>query len=380
VAVTRAREKLILVSSLRAADLDSTGKAIGLQRLHDYLRYAETAGSSRVVQAQVEEKEQPQLHVITGELKRRGYEVVSRFGRSSCRLDLAVRHPESPDVFFLGIDCDGPAYDNLPTARDRDRLRQEVLGRLGWRLHRIWSIDWVLRREEEIAHLIRAVEEAQKTGPPPTLPPAAFDPVEIDEAPAAPTAVTEEGYPPGVVSYRLCKLTVGKAFRDMEFHDPAGCDERCRLLVALVETEGPIHVEVVTRRLREAWGVERTGERVRRAVEEAIHLSTEKGRVRQKGEFLWPVAERAELVRARPASLHEMYREYIAPEEIQEALRLLVSQAVALPEDALLSAAASLFGYGRVGDALRQRLREQLAELLRLGVVVARGEQLVLGP
>jgi hypothetical protein len=181
-----------------------------------------------------------------------------------------------------------------------------------------------------------------------------------------------------VVPYRLRDLVVRKAFRDVEFHDPSAHAERCRLLVELVEAEGPIHTEVVTRRLREAWGVERTGERVRRAVEETVEHCVSGQRIRQREEFLWPKADRAELVRQRSPELHEMYRDNIAPEEIQEALRLLVAHGLAMPEEVLLGQAAALFGYGRLGDALRLRFREQLAELIRRGVLVVRADRVTL--
>jgi hypothetical protein len=180
------------------------------------------------------------------------------------------------------------------------------------------------------------------------------------------------------VPYQLCTLAVGDAFRDVEFHDPAAAEERCRLLVTLVETEGPVHVNVATRRLREAWGVERTGERVRRAVEEAIGLCVHQGTVQQRGDFLWPAAARTEFVRARPSTLPDLYREYIAPEELQEALRLLVGQGLAMPAEVLFSEAASLFGYGRLGEAFRQRLEEQLGELLTRGVLVEQDGQVAL--
>jgi hypothetical protein len=42
----------------------------------------------------------------------------------------------------MGIECDGAAYHSAKSARDRDRLRQSVLEQLGWRIRRIWSVDW----------------------------------------------------------------------------------------------------------------------------------------------------------------------------------------------------------------------------------------------
>jgi hypothetical protein len=44
--------------------------------------------------------------------------------------------------YICGIECDGATYHSSKSARDRDRLREEVLNRLGWELYRIWSTDW----------------------------------------------------------------------------------------------------------------------------------------------------------------------------------------------------------------------------------------------
>ena len=59
-----------------------------------------------------------------------------------------------------------PATTPRRGARDRDRLRQQHLEALGWRFHRIWSTDWFLQRDEEIARFVeafhRAVADADK--------------------------------------------------------------------------------------------------------------------------------------------------------------------------------------------------------------------------
>jgi REase_MTES_1575 len=56
--------------------------------------------------------------------------------------------------------CDGATYHSSYTARDRDRLRQQQLEKLGWTFHRIWSTDWFLRRDEEIDRAVRAFHSA----------------------------------------------------------------------------------------------------------------------------------------------------------------------------------------------------------------------------
>jgi hypothetical protein len=60
----------------------------------------------------------------------------------------------------LAVECDGATYHSSATARDRDRLRQEHLERLGWSFHRIWSTDWFRHREAEIDRAVTAWKEA----------------------------------------------------------------------------------------------------------------------------------------------------------------------------------------------------------------------------
>jgi len=67
-------------------------------------------------------------------LQEHGYRTVAHPGRGEWRVDFGVVDPGGPDRFLVGIEFDGPAYAQAVTARDRDRLRPEVLARLGWRL------------------------------------------------------------------------------------------------------------------------------------------------------------------------------------------------------------------------------------------------------
>src|SRR5262249_41596491 len=59
--------------------------------------------------------------------------------------------------FVLGVECDGASYHSAKSARDRDRLRQEVLQHLGWKLHRIWSTDWFNNPRREVDRLRESI-------------------------------------------------------------------------------------------------------------------------------------------------------------------------------------------------------------------------------
>jgi hypothetical protein len=60
----------------------------------------------------------------------------------------------------LAIEADGASYHSAGNARDRDRLRQEHLERLGWRFHRIWSTDWFADPANEVAKIRTAYDQA----------------------------------------------------------------------------------------------------------------------------------------------------------------------------------------------------------------------------
>src|SRR5262249_7594729 len=159
------------------------------------------------------------------------------------------------------------------TARDRDRLRDEVLDKLGWRIHRVWSPDWLYRRKEEVERLRQLLADASRGVEPPK--PAVS--VVTDDEPVPPPRKVEVGSPaenggrlPGAVAYRPCELKVDKRAARADFHAAGVRKELCRLLNQLVKAEGPIHVDVATRRLREAWKLGNTKDRVRRTVEEAV--------------------------------------------------------------------------------------------------------------
>ena len=83
-------------------------------------------------------------------LERRGIPVTPQYGVSGYRIDFACAHPDKPGQMVLAIEADGATYHSTPTARDADRLRQEVLEGKGWRVHRIWSTSWFNDREAEL--------------------------------------------------------------------------------------------------------------------------------------------------------------------------------------------------------------------------------------
>lgn len=96
---------------------------------------------------------------VINQIQAMGCKPVPQVGVAGYFVDIGVRHPEWPHGFILGVECDGATYHSAKSARDRDRLRQEVLENLGWKLHRIWSTDWFNNPRQEAERLRKIIVE-----------------------------------------------------------------------------------------------------------------------------------------------------------------------------------------------------------------------------
>ena len=162
VAVTRARQRLTLVSSFSHLDMDlaRVRPRTGVELLRDYLQYAASNGK-RLGDAQLTGVPPNDFEAeVYDALSAQGIRLISQMGVSRFRIDLVAEHPKKPGRFVLAIECDGASYHSSYTARDRDRLRQQQLEHLGWRFHRIWSTDWFLRKDEEVKRACAAYQQA----------------------------------------------------------------------------------------------------------------------------------------------------------------------------------------------------------------------------
>ena len=161
VAITRAREQLVVVSSFAPEALDgAVGQ--GVQDLAALLAFARDGGGAARPRAGADEA--PPASPITAAIARalgeRGWTVRHQVGCGAYKVDLAVVDPNDPERYVLAIEHDGAAYASAATARDRDRLRAQVLGQLGWRVHRIWSLDWWADPERELQRAHGAIVTA----------------------------------------------------------------------------------------------------------------------------------------------------------------------------------------------------------------------------
>lgn len=170
VAVTRAKQHMIIVSSFSPGGLAPSGDVNGTELLRRYLEAAERGGDiDRVGYATAGERNGFERD-IERRLVEQGIPVYPQWGVSGYRVDFALGHPEQPGRMVLAVEADGDTYHRAQSARDRDRLRQAHLEYLGWRFHRVWASAWFADPDSETRKIVESWNSAVDYAEHPALP------------------------------------------------------------------------------------------------------------------------------------------------------------------------------------------------------------------
>ena len=181
VAVTRAKEGIIVVSSIEPDELNVANTSqLGPKLLKSYLKYVKAVSNEQPEQinAVVQEvNENVNTHVqdsvlhfdspfeeqVYQALRNIGYDVTTQVGMSGYRIDLAITHPNDTSRYILGIECDGAMYHSSANAKERDVYRQKYLESRGWTIERIWSRNWWKNPSAEIERIDQKVKDIMKS-------------------------------------------------------------------------------------------------------------------------------------------------------------------------------------------------------------------------
>ena len=372
VLITRARHQCVVFSNFRGDDLAlDSGAAKGVRALKTFLKYAETRDID-YPQAMLQDTESPFEDSVYEFLRGEGHDIHKQVGSAGYRIDLALCDPERPGRYLLGIECDGAKYHSSQVARERDRLRQQILEKLGWTIHRVWSTDWFVNRRIEQERLLRAVESAKSAPKLKTVvagkrssaistnkPAPRSKPIEYSKQ------VQEDVQLPSTPYVECERLSIG-----MDNDIPGTPRYRLAEAVrAVVEVESPVHVDEVTRRIRTLWGLKRTGRRIQEAVAQGIKYAVAEKYVIQRNDFLWYSEEDDVVPRLRLA--REMLKiEVICDEEIASAILETLETQYASPKDAIPTITARLLGFQQTSEQIRKAILTVVDRLLKAGELI----------
>lgn len=350
VAITRARQRLVVFSTLRWEQIDENkSRATGVAHFKAFLRYAvhgTQALASAAAVASPAEIASSFENSVRAVLAARGLQVEAQVGCSAYRIDLAVVDPLRPGTYLLGIESDGATYHRSKVARERDRLRQEVLGALGWRIYRVWSTDWWYDRAAAEAKLLQAVDQAiaaAAVGPAPA-PPQPVPAVELPTAPAELAPATPVW--PDQAQPFLAPAMRGQVGEREQFLAPLQRPLLAESLTAIASEFGPISCELAFRLVASAWGFGRTGEKIAAHLTGSLALLPPPRRPALVNGYLWPPNLQAETWRGFRYGVAAESRpmDQVAPEEIANAAAWVLSRALSISEAELGRETARVLG------------------------------------
>jgi len=162
VAVSRARYEMKVFSTLRSDQIDlARTSAEGVAGLKAFLEYAERGKNVvAIASTGIKPKIKSLVDVIANRIKESNYEVHTNIGCSGYRVDIGIVNPDNKSEYILGILCDGANYKAAKTVRDREVIQQDVLKLLGWKIHRVWTMDWLENEDKVIRDIISSIKSA----------------------------------------------------------------------------------------------------------------------------------------------------------------------------------------------------------------------------
>ena len=353
VAITRARQEMTVFATLRPEQIDmNRTTAEGVAALKGFLEYAErgvlpqtdTSGQSLRSTAGI-------IEAIQTFLTEHGYDTTAHVGHSAYRIDIGVIDPEHPESYKLGILLDGPSYGTSKTARDREVGQIGVLEGLGWKLHRIWTMDWWDNREAELQKLLNILshgpespddpEETEKVSP------------VVPEVPAK-LAAQVPAEMPAIPVYTTARLKQGSLSAE-DFLLPRYVSGIRKKLEAVIQAEAPISEGLLMKRVIQSYGITRAGSRIQKHLEciiDQLDLLTTTSDDRR---FYWRAdQDPASYDRFRVALNEEDRRDArdIPVQEATAALCQVLNDQISMGREDLIRETAKAMGYARLGTAV----------------------------
>lgn len=361
VVVTRAKHNVQIISSLHFSDIDlSRTKSVGTKLLREYLDYAENGEKAleRTITVNSFETYDSEFEMEVAEfLKDNGFVVDTQVGCSSFKIDLGLKKPNSSD-YVLAIECDGSSYHSSRTARDRDRLRQEILERMGWKFYRIWSTDWFRNKRVEKERLLAVAQEALVSAPKKTK-----DEWNAEVSFEEPVEIKHFKFPIYVMADD--KNTARK------------CNyNRINIIRAIVKLESPISEEWLLKRIVFLYDRDKVTSVVREEFNYDMRNCLSYGIVRKKG-FLYAQDKPIPMLRVPSENAYNIRDiKYVSIEELALGLKEILKQNVTAEKMGLFRLLAKQLGFSRLGDSILVNMEKAL-ELISEEIIV-NGEMLSL--
>lgn len=367
VAVSRARKEMIVYSTLRPEQIDlSRTRSEGVAGLKAFLEYAQRGKNALASRAGTEVKEADKLiRQVSGELKKAGFNVKTGIGFSEYRIDIGITDPDDPEKFILGIMLDGSG-STASTPTDRFILQPSVLNGLGWRIMRLWTLEWLDDKKKVLEMITDEIKRCKEQETLPDTSSASERRSEIEKL----YEQKDEKYMYSGSSYKAYSLSV------MGTPEDFGSDSaNRRILTALrriIDTEAPISRKALFRRVISAWNITRLTSRVEAILDKALerlelNITKDEDRI-----FYWRGDQQPEeypVFRTEEDTESKRTMDEISSYEISNAIKRVLEEQVSLSRMDLIRETAKKFGFLRMGAVIENTISYAIDCAVMRGVI-----------
>jgi acetyl esterase/lipase len=257
-----------------------------------------------------------------------------------------------------------------------------VLEGLGWKLHRIWSTDWFRNPDRETDRALAAIEDAIEN-----LDAEVSQAEPLKSFEAQPNANPTEALAT-VVHPALSRAApaneLSEPYREVQLRIPMRRDllslgnyDLETLVRAVVEQEGPVHTDEIARRIREGFGLERTGRRILDLITATLGRMKNDGRIVREDDFWRSITLQLAKPRSRRGAALALRRaDRIAPEEYRIAIETTLHASVAASRAELKVSVARTFGFDRTGNDLDHAIAVEIDRMIDSGQLEDVGDRL----
>ncbi len=321
-----------------------------------------------------------------------GYAVDRNVGMGGFHMDLAIRHPEIPNRYLAGIICDGKNYSSALTARDRERLRPQILKNMNWKLIKLWAKEWMLKPSQSRQVLKNLIEEARNGDIDPEEIRDSIDPIHLEEVgPSSEFSNTVDNGGRNIKTIaseinvdwkQKIKMTEYASYKPPHQFPSYqyGHDQQqgINLLVEIIKLEQPIHEDILYDRFRLCYGLDGTSKYQKQLFQKILLTAIRAENLSRKNSFIQITSNDYQPTPRYP-SPGELPRkiEYISIEEISALLKEITTHVYGISTSALIKETSSLLGYPNASSTRKERIEIALNELLKQGIIRLSGESVV---
>ena len=231
VAVSRAREEMVIYSSMRYSMIDlSRTNSRGVAGLKAFLEFAEKGRTSIAVKSDEMIINKSGIgKYVAAELSNYGYDCRCDVGVSDFKIDVAVVDPKNKHNFILAILCDGESRFSV---KDRTVMQVQTLKRNNWNVIRLYSINFFNNPKREIKKIKEYLDKLCTDG-----------------------KTVSSGYKKPYRAAKLEERTADAQYILSGEHDA----EIIKAIKAVVAAEEPVSAQFIIKRVLSSYGIFKHG-------------------------------------------------------------------------------------------------------------------------